>query len=68
MFYWSHLSYLLFLCLHGLHSPAGLYWSLLPGLVFLKELPSNLLGLVETSLSLIPVPHTRDTFRTKSYN
>lgn len=45
-----------------------LFYLLLPGLVFLKELPSNLLGLVETSLSLIPVPHTRDTVRTKSYN
>ena len=35
MFYWTHLTYVLFLSLQCLHSPTGLYWTILPGLVFL---------------------------------
>ena len=35
IFYLSHLSYIIVVCLHCLHSPAGLYWTLLPGLLFL---------------------------------
>ena len=35
IFYLTHLSYILLVTLHCLHSPAGLYWTLLPGLLFL---------------------------------
>ena len=35
VFYWSHLTYLLFCLLHCLHSPVGLAWLLPPGLLFL---------------------------------
>ena len=35
IFYLTHLSYIILLTLHFLHSPAGLYWTLLPGLLFL---------------------------------
>ena len=45
IFYFSHLSYILVLCLHCLHSPAGLYWTLLPGLLFLLCKLQTLLAL-----------------------
>ena len=45
IFYWTHLSYLLFLSLHCLHSPAGLYWTLLPGVLLLLCKLQNLLAL-----------------------
>ena len=35
IFYLTHLSYIILVSLHCLHSPAGLYWTLLPGLLFI---------------------------------
>ena len=45
IFYLTHLSYILLLTLHCLHSPAGLYWTLLPGLLFLLCKLKTLLAL-----------------------
>ena len=61
MFYWTHLTYILFLSIQCFHSPSGLYWTVLPGLVFslckLQTFLALCLGETHSDLGQPPTQH-----------